>query len=144
MLLRSDHLSFFGGGTIRYQSGSVTAPAGVAVALGVDHALDGLGGGVAEGLVAAADAVVVDRHRVLVDLREALAEAVGPHAGQAHRGERRDLLERDRVPLAVDARVEVGVVGAGAGPDREQRHRLVEVVHHDREPLAGRRPGSRA
>ena len=108
--------------------------AGPAVALGVDRALDGLGGRVAERLVAAADPVVVDRHRVLVDLREALAEAVGPHAGQAHRGERRDLLERDRVPLAEDARVEVRVVGPGAGPDRQERHRLVQVVDHERQP----------
>ena len=77
---------------------------------------------------------MVDGHGVLEDLGEALAEAVGPDPGHAHGGEGRDLVERDRVPLAEDAGVEVRAVGPGARPDRQQGDGLVQVVDHDRVP----------
>src|SRR5207247_8445588 len=104
----------------------------VALVVEVEVAVDRLGGAVAEGLVAAADGVVVDGHRVRVDVGPALAEAVGPDPRHPEAGEGGDLLEGDGVPLGGGDRIQVHVVGAGAGPDREQGDRLVQVVHHHR------------
>ena len=94
-----------------------------------ERALDGLRRGVAEGLVAAADRVVVRGDRVEVVQSPRLAESPGPDARHAEGRERLDLVERGLEPLPDRDRVQVRVVRARAVPDVEERDRLVQIVH---------------
>ena len=93
------------------------------------RALDGLRRVVAEGLVAAAERVVVGGDRVEEVQAPGLAVAPRPDAGHAERRQRLHLVERGLEPLVDRDRIEVDVVRPRAVPGVQQRDRLVQVVH---------------
>jgi hypothetical protein len=95
---------------------------------------EGLGGAVAEGLVAAAIRVVIGRDGIEIEMSEVVAEVPGPHARHAESGERLHLVEAQLQTLVVGERVDVLVDRPGAVPGHEQRHALVHVVDHLRMP----------
>ena len=115
-------------------------PPDVALLLRAEDPLDGLGRAAAEGLVAAADAVVVDADRVEEDVLPAVAEAPRPDAGHAGRREGADLGQRHGEPLAEQDRIEVGVEGPRAVPGLQERDGFVEVVD-DRRVVVEEHPG---
>ena len=108
---------------------------GALVFLGLEDALDGVGAGVAVGLVQAADAVVHrgDEHQVAGTPR--VEVAVGEHAGHAEPGHLLHVVPAQLLPLAGEDGVDPCVVRTVAhGVVVQERHRLVQVVQHLRMP----------
>ena len=102
---------------------------------GLDDPAHRLGGGVPPRLVAAAEAVVVHGDRIEVVVAERLAEVPGPHPGHAEGGHGAHLVEAHLEELAVRDRIDVRVVGPGAVPGHQERHRLMQVVDDRRVPF---------
>ena len=94
-----------------------------------------LGGAVAEGLVAAADGIVVHGQRVQIELGEGLAEIPGPHPGHAEAGHGLHFVKAQFQHFVEGDRIDVGVVRAGAVPGHEQRDALMQVMNHRRMPV---------
>ena len=105
------------------------------VVLGLQVTLHRRGAAVAEGLVEPDQPVVVRRHEREIARRPHVDEAVRPHPGHAVARQLRHLEVREPRQLAVDDGVEQGVLRGLPAEGVEERHRLVEVVHHRRMPL---------
>ncbi len=103
------------------------------VRVGVLH--QGLGGAVAEGLVAAAHGVVIERQGVEIHMRKIVAKIPSPYARHAEAGQCRNLVEAHFQALVVGERVDVFVGRSRAVPSDQQRDAFVQIVHDGRMPV---------
>ena len=126
VLLRGPHLIDGSGGFGRNHSLLVVVAPGVTV-VGI--------GAVALDLVEAADRVVAVRDEEHVVRHPAVVEPVGPDAGDAALGHLHHVVLRERPPLGDDDRIDVVVVGPGAGRRIQVGLRLVQIVDDRRVPL---------
>ena len=94
-------------------------------------AFHGVGAGVAEGFVQAADAVVGGGDEHEIPGAPGIELAVGEHARQSETGQGVDIVPAELLPFTDQQRIDPAVVRTGT--DRvviEERHRLVHVMQH--------------
>ena len=118
VLLRGPHLIDGSGGFGRNHSRLVDVAAGLLAQIG----------SVARDLVEAADRVVRVGDEEHVVRHPAVVEPVGPHAGHAALGHLHHFVLREQPPLVDGDRIDLLVVGPGAGRGVEIGLRLVQVV----------------